>query len=173
MTADRHCHHCGARHTDTGLHPQCPECGEWCWRNPAPVAVCLTAVVDATDGRTGLLLGRRAIEPRGWSLPGGFIELGEQLADAALRELHEETAMIPASTAVETVDARSVSDGTQLLVFCRTGPLELDALGTFAPNEECDALTVAWSQPDLEGAQLVFPLHAEQAARELRRLMDA
>lgn len=40
-----------------------------------------------------VLLIRRAKEPRRgeWSLPGGRIEPGERVVDAALRELHEET----------------------------------------------------------------------------------
>jgi ADP-ribose pyrophosphatase YjhB (NUDIX family) len=38
-----------------------------------------------------LLLARRAHAPQLWTLPGGRIELGEAAADAALRELREET----------------------------------------------------------------------------------
>lgn len=40
-----------------------------------------------------VLLIRRGTPPREgeWSLPGGRIEWGERAADAALRELHEET----------------------------------------------------------------------------------
>jgi ADP-ribose pyrophosphatase YjhB (NUDIX family) len=42
------------------------------------------------DGR--VLLAQRALPPLGglWSLPGGRVEPGERLADAALRELMEE-----------------------------------------------------------------------------------
>jgi 8-oxo-dGTP diphosphatase len=41
------------------------------------------------EGR--LLLVRRANPPQLWTLPGGRIELGESAADAARRELFEET----------------------------------------------------------------------------------
>jgi len=37
------------------------------------------------------LLARRALPPQLWTLPGGRIEPGEAAADAALRELKEET----------------------------------------------------------------------------------
>jgi 8-oxo-dGTP diphosphatase len=41
------------------------------------------------------LLGRRAIEPaRGmWDIPGGFLHAWEHPADAAVREVHEETGL--------------------------------------------------------------------------------
>lgn len=52
--------------------------------------VCVGAVVVRDDR---LLLIRRARAPgRGlWSLPGGRVERGETLAEAVVRELHEET----------------------------------------------------------------------------------
>lgn len=54
-----------------------------------PIAA--VGVVCMRDGE--VLLVRRGAPPRKgeWSLPGGRIELGERAADAALRELREET----------------------------------------------------------------------------------
>jgi len=65
----------------------CDACGTVHYLNPKLVA---GAVLEASDGR--LLLCRRAIEPRRglWTLPAGFMELGETGAEAARRETREE-----------------------------------------------------------------------------------
>jgi 8-oxo-dGTP diphosphatase len=59
---------------------------------PAPVE-CAGAVVRDDDGR--LLLVRRGRPPAQgrWSLPGGRIEPGETAAEAAAREVQEETGL--------------------------------------------------------------------------------
>jgi len=42
-----------------------------------------------------ILLAERANEPAGlWALPGGLVDVGETLIQAAIRELHEETALV-------------------------------------------------------------------------------
>jgi 8-oxo-dGTP diphosphatase len=53
--------------------------------------VCLRRAAEGPE----VLLIRRGKPPRlgEWSLPGGHIEWGERAADAALRELREETAV--------------------------------------------------------------------------------
>ena len=60
---------------------------------PEPIE-CAGAVVHDGEGR--LLLVRRAHEPgQGrWSLPGGRIEPGESAAEAAAREVLEETGLV-------------------------------------------------------------------------------
>src|SRR5688572_13575809 len=56
-------------------------------RNPYPTV----DVVVETEG--GIVLIERRNEPRGWALPGGFIDYGERVEDAARREVKEETGL--------------------------------------------------------------------------------
>jgi ADP-ribose pyrophosphatase YjhB (NUDIX family) len=67
----------------------CSKCGYIDFPGPKLVAGCL--VVEA--GR--VLLLRRGIQPRigHWTFPGGYVDLGETPAEAALRETVEEVGM--------------------------------------------------------------------------------
>jgi len=71
---------------DNRLRYVCNNCATVHYENPKLVVGC----VPVHDGR--ILLCRRAIEPRlgYWTLPAGFMELGESLAEAAARETLEE-----------------------------------------------------------------------------------
>lgn len=69
----------------------CSSCGEVFYHNPLPAAAAL--VLD--DGRRVLLVKRGIAPNKGaWCLPIGFAETGETIAEAALRELHEETGLV-------------------------------------------------------------------------------
>jgi 8-oxo-dGTP diphosphatase len=45
------------------------------------------------DGRPGIILIERKNPPYGWALPGGFVDYGESLEQAAVREAREETSL--------------------------------------------------------------------------------
>lgn len=64
----------------------CPDCDYVAYENPKVVV----GVVATWDGK--LLLCRRAIEPRHgyWTLPAGFMEMGESPEEGAAREAWEE-----------------------------------------------------------------------------------
>ena len=64
----------------------CPDCGHIAYENPKIVV----GSVVVADG--AVLLCRRAIPPRlgYWTLPAGYLELGETLQEGAAREAMEE-----------------------------------------------------------------------------------
>ncbi|MCK5616796.1 NUDIX hydrolase [Candidatus Pacearchaeota archaeon] len=47
-------------------------------------------IIWRDESRTEFLVGTKPKDPR-WRLPGGFVDNGETLEEAALREIHEET----------------------------------------------------------------------------------
>ena len=61
-------------------------------KHPVPT-VDLIIEVALPDGRPGLVLIERKNAPAGWALPGGFVEYGETLEQAAVREAKEETSL--------------------------------------------------------------------------------
>ena len=84
----RFCPRCGREaETDFPRRIVCTHCGYEAYFNPKPVACAIP--VDG-DGR--LILQRRGFDPgKGmWTFPGGFVELGESVEDAARREVAEE-----------------------------------------------------------------------------------
>jgi ADP-ribose pyrophosphatase YjhB (NUDIX family) len=91
--AIRHCRNCGAATAigvpddgDTKERAICTACGTVHYLNPLMVVGTVPYFGDK------VLLCKRNIEPRlgKWTLPAGFLELGESCAQGAERETHEE-----------------------------------------------------------------------------------
>ena len=60
------------------------------YRNPTPT---VDVLIELDDRPGTLVLIERQNPPHGWALPGGFVDEGEWLADAAVREAQEETGL--------------------------------------------------------------------------------
>jgi purine-nucleoside phosphorylase len=58
------------------------------YKNPVPT---VDIIIEMADGK--IILIRRKNPPLGWALPGGFVEYGESLEEAAVREAEEETSL--------------------------------------------------------------------------------
>lgn len=124
----------------------CPDCDHVAYENPKIV----NAVVAVHQGK--ILLCRRAIEPaKGkWTLPGGYMELGETTREGALREAFEEaTAVGTIGPLLGVYHARRSSD--VMLVFRMDMPTANIAAGP-------ESLDVAWFDwNDIPWKDLSFP----------------
>lgn len=87
-----YCHYCGGKleqvQIDDRIRDRCTQCGAVLYINPLPVVSALLL-----NSRREILLVKRKNEPykNEWCLPMGFAEIDENLEQAALRELVEET----------------------------------------------------------------------------------
>jgi 8-oxo-dGTP diphosphatase len=70
--------------------------GKYVYDWPMPMVTVDAVVFAVSEGNAKLLLIKRKNEPfKGkWAIPGGFIGIDEELDDAVVRELFEETGLI-------------------------------------------------------------------------------
>ncbi|HLS88518.1 MAG TPA: NUDIX hydrolase [Sphingobacteriaceae bacterium] len=130
----RHCTQCGTPLVSRWIMEEererlvCPSCRWIAYLNPK-VAAC-TIPVDA-DGR--ILLVKRAIEPGYglWVIPGGYVDLGETVREAAIRETYEETGV--RVQLEQLVDAYSYPDSAVVVVVYAARMVE----GTPQVGREC------------------------------------
>jgi ADP-ribose pyrophosphatase YjhB (NUDIX family) len=69
---------------------ECPKCGEMVetYQNPKPV---VDIIIEMDGG--GIILIHRKYGPQVWAIPGGFVDYGESVENAAVREAKEETSL--------------------------------------------------------------------------------
>lgn len=123
----------------------CQTCGYIDYVNPRIV----TGVVAHAGGK--ILLCRRAIEPRKgfWTLPAGFMELGESVEEGARREAREEAM---AELEIETMlGVYSIPRIGQVQIFFRARLLNDPAPGP----ESLEVALLAWD--DIPWKELAFP----------------
>jgi ADP-ribose pyrophosphatase YjhB (NUDIX family) len=132
----------------------CPHCGYGAYYNPKPVAAAIPATAD---GR--IILLRRGFDPgKGlWTFPGGFVDLGESVEDAARRETMEELEIDVELGPVVGVYSRP-EDRVVLIVYAATT--------TQDPQTTEEATEVrAFAPPELPWDALAF-WSTERALRE-------
>ena len=127
----------------------CADCGHIDYQNPKIVA----GAVVAHEGR--VLLCKRAIEPRRgyWTLPAGYMELGETVEEGAAREAREEAEAEIALEGLLAIYSISRIGQVQLIFRARFAD---PARPHFAAGEESEEVGLfAWD--DIPWDQLAFP----------------
>lgn len=93
-SGDNFCAGCGTplvvRQHEGRQRPVCPKCGRVVYYDPKLAAAC----VIERDGQT--LMVRRAVQTGYglWSMPGGYVDRGETVETAAVREVEEEAGLL-------------------------------------------------------------------------------
>jgi ADP-ribose pyrophosphatase YjhB (NUDIX family) len=164
-----HCPTCGTAVTavETGVY-RCASCEEYVFHNPVP-----NARVAVVDGDRVLLVEianwARIEEPPAeptseWQLPGGHVELGEQPAAGAARELEEETDLSVNPTDLDLFDAvtRQAVEGSHAVVLLYAVD-RADTTGTLsADSDAADARF--WTPAELADSKAFYrELHDEPA----------
>ena len=159
-----YCPHCASplrpRILVEGEQPRlaCVSCEFVHYRNPRLAA----GAIVQRDGK--LLLVQRGIEPqRGyWVFPGGFVDSGETVAAAAVRETFEETGLRVSLTGILDVYS-SVERDVALVVYAAESHS-----GLASPGAECEDLA-HYSPEELPWEQLAFDTTHEALRDYLRR----
>jgi ADP-ribose pyrophosphatase YjhB (NUDIX family) len=152
------------RRVPSGDHRErdcCDDCGAIHYANPRPIVGTIPVWQDR------VLLCRRAIEPRygKWTLPAGFMEIGESTADGAQRETIEEAgARIEIGPLFSMLDVPHVE---QIHIFFRAVLIDTD----FAPGEESlevqlfDEASIPWDEIAFRTVTMTLRLFFDDRAR--------
>ncbi|MCA3554539.1 NUDIX hydrolase [Aestuariivirga sp.] len=129
--------------------------------------------VSASIWRDGkVLLVERAKPPKGiWAFPGGHVEPGETLQDAAARELREETGMTAEFRGLLGLYDVIRRDGSGLLAAHYVIASYLGVAGPGEPLPASDAAAAVWADPDrLQGFRLAPNMH--EAIARARQMLN-
>ena len=137
-------------HDDNFERDICAHCGLINYQNPKIVAGVVATI--SLDGEEKILMCRRAIEPRRgfWTLPAGFMEERETVAQGAAREAEEE-----ACADVETdalIGIYNVERISQVQMFYRG---RLRSPNIAAGPESAEVALMRWE--DIPWDELAFP----------------
>jgi len=140
------------------------------FRNPTPT---VDLVLQLVDGDAGVVLIRRRNPPAGWALPGGFVDEGETVEEAAVREGLEETglqARLDHLLYVYSDPARDRRRHTLSVVFCATAtgtPVGMDDAAEARVFSVDEIRALAGGGPGPGGLPMAFD-HARILADWLR-----
>lgn len=126
----------------------CGSCGQATATGPKVLVACFVFQGER------LLWMRRAVPPqRGfWAIPAGYLEVGETLAEAAARELREETGLVLAPEALSLYSLGSITQIDQVYIAFRAEVSEAEC----HPGEE--ALEVRFfAEHELPWSEIAFP----------------
>jgi ADP-ribose pyrophosphatase YjhB (NUDIX family) len=166
LAKDTFCSHCGTAYAPPLRYPRtCQSCNTTVWSNPIPVSVVLAPVKTATG--EGLLVVRRAIEPRlgKLALVGGFLEDHETWQQGGAREIREESDVVidPASLTPFWFTSTQPRPN-RVLLFSIARPIDESALPPFSPTNETSERGLVFGPDGLEEL-FAFPLHVEAVQR--------
>ena len=136
-----YCHQCGTELARREIHGRerrsCPDCGHRHFRNAVPAVDVIVRADDAV-----LLIDPVSREE--WELPGGHPEFDEEPANAAVRELEEETGIAAHPSSLDLLSAvhSTHRDRHYTMITYAVDYPETD--GTPAPGEEAAAVEF-WS----------------------------
>ncbi len=123
------------------------------YRNPAPTVDLIIEMIDRPH--RPIVLIERLNEPHGWALPGGFVDYGESVEAAAVREAQEETNLtvtLIEQFQVYSDPARDPRKHTLSIVFIAT------AMGEATAQDDAKSLAILnpWEMSESRYGSLCF-----------------
>jgi ADP-ribose pyrophosphatase YjhB (NUDIX family) len=128
-------------------------------RRQYPETPLVGAAAAVFDGQGRVLLVQRGRPPRvgQWGLPGGMLEVGERLADAAVREVQEECGVL--------IEIGEIAGVFEPITYDSSGRIEyhyvvIDFWARYVAGTACagdDAAGVAWATMDEVAGYSLMP----------------